>query len=266
MLHGTSDKWVLIGSSDEITDYYDSSSIKLIKEDSCIQVTFKRVYTTKGRKMLLDFGESQNFSNDDVIDIHHSLDSYNIYYDRRKQDWFLSMYVSKSGQVLKGGGSPDSYQEPVDIKPGTIEELRLNKLIKDYNIQINDNCDDNVYVWSDEKYTLYYIKSSVKIDNQFHIIQVKVKRVYTEKGIVNWLSDCGSLDKQHYVDISYTLLLYYFDYKDWKITITNSTHYFKSGDVLSDHKHPYKFVDIIPKSIGEGFINKLLTNYNIQSP
>jgi len=137
LFNKSSDEWVFIGSNDAITDYYDSSSVKIFKESSCIEVTIKRVYTTKGKKILFDSRKSEDVSYEDTMNIHHSLDSYNIYYDKRKKDWLMTMYVSKSGDILKGGGSImgyDSFPESVDIKPGTVDDMLLNKLLKDYNI------------------------------------------------------------------------------------------------------------------------------------
>ncbi len=137
----SSDKWVFIGSNDSITDYYDSTSVKIIKEEPCcITVTCKRVYTTKGKKMLFDYFGTKSVNKDWIKDVHHSLNSYNIYYKERKKQWLMTTYVSKSGEILEGAGSIMGYDYPRPVPepiiPGTVDDLILNQLIKDYKINI----------------------------------------------------------------------------------------------------------------------------------
>jgi len=137
LFNKSGDKWVFIGSNDCITDYYDSESVKIYKEEPCcITLTCKRVYTAKGKKMLFDYFGKKNVNIDGIINVHHSLNSYNIYYKERTKQWLMTTYVSKSGEILEGGGSimgceyPPPRPEP--IIPGTVDDLILNKLIKDY--------------------------------------------------------------------------------------------------------------------------------------
>jgi hypothetical protein len=136
LFNKSSDKWVFIGSNDSIKDYCDSSSVKIFKESSCIEVTINRVSTTKEKQILFESRQSDYISFDETMNMHHSLDSYNLYYDKRQKDWLIKMYIPKSGDILRGGeriiGSY-SFPESVDIKPVTVDVLLLNKLLKDYH-------------------------------------------------------------------------------------------------------------------------------------
>ncbi len=150
----SSNEWVYIGSDGYITDYYNRTSIKLLKEQSLIQVDCQRVYTKKGKKILCDSWETLNLSNEEKNDIDHSYNGYMFDYINKKVSLLSITYVSRSDQVLGGWIfqtdeiKPGALDEKVlnkyvynpsgfnmDIKPGTIYETIFNKLIKDYNIQ-----------------------------------------------------------------------------------------------------------------------------------
>jgi hypothetical protein len=135
----SSDKWIFIGSNDYIADYYDPGTVKIYKDEPyCITVTCKRVYTTKGKQMLFNHFEKNNLNKDATRDIHHSLNSYNIYYKEKTKQLLMLTYVSNSGEILEGGGSimgcdyPPPRPEP--IIPGTVDDLILKRLTKDYEI------------------------------------------------------------------------------------------------------------------------------------
>jgi hypothetical protein len=128
----SSNKWVFIGSNDFYTDYYDSTSVEI--NSLFFTVTCNRVYTNKAKKRLSDYRETLNISNDMIPDIHHSLYSYDFDYKGRKNILLMAMHVSKSGAVL-GDWILTSLHEMDDIKPGTADDLILNKILKDYNIQ-----------------------------------------------------------------------------------------------------------------------------------
>lgn len=130
LFNKSSDKWVFIGSNDCITGYYDSTSVKMFKESCCVEVTCKRVYTTKGKKMLFDYFETKKVSKDSITDVRHSLNSYNIYYKKRIKQRLMTTYVSKSGEILEGSGSImgyDSPPTPEPIIPGTVDDLNINQ-------------------------------------------------------------------------------------------------------------------------------------------
>jgi hypothetical protein len=52
-LNGCCDDWVRVGINHNFSVYYNKSSVKIDKEKKTIEVWEKRVYTEKGRKILL---------------------------------------------------------------------------------------------------------------------------------------------------------------------------------------------------------------------
>jgi len=130
-------RWVLIGSNDFITDYYDSTLVKVYKDNPpCITVMVKRIHTNNGKEILFANLNTHNINTDELIDIHHSISGYNIYLRQMKKEWLATTYVSKSGKILKGGSSIMDNYLPfglVDIKAGTVDELKLNKILHDNN-------------------------------------------------------------------------------------------------------------------------------------
>jgi hypothetical protein len=129
-------------------------------------------------------------------------------------------------------------------------------------------CDDDwVYVDrvdSNEYFSLYYRKSSVKVNKQDKILKVWVKRVYTEKGRIDYLKNFTGIKNQKQLDMNHTLILYLLDYNDWKSIVTHKTVYSKSGKVLDDGGDKINWNDIQPNSVGDILFNKILKDYNIQ--
>lgn len=256
LFNKSSDKWVFIGSNDCIADYYDPTSVKIDKEYYSIKVTCKRVYTTKGKKILFEFREPQGLSNNDINYIDHSLNSYILDYNEMTKTLLMLRYVSKSGKILEVVDyivDSDSNPEPTDIKPGTVDDMILNKILKEYNIHI----DDWVHVFSDENCSWYYKSSSVEIDNQSKIIKVCVDSVYTKDGKVKIFGDINT-------DIEYTLIYYIIDYNNNKSCITHATLYSKSGNKIEDGAAQPNWKDIKPYDYDDVLLNKLINDYNIQ--
>jgi len=133
LFNKSSGKWVLIGSNDSITDYYDPASVNIVDYLSCFEVNCIRVYTTKGKQILFEDLRALNISKDAINDIHHSINSYIIYYERMKKVQVMTLFVSESGQLLLKVGS-DSPPQETDITPGTVDDMILKKLLKDYSI------------------------------------------------------------------------------------------------------------------------------------
>lgn len=154
LFNKSSDKWVYILRNDYITDYYDSKSVYIIKEISHIHVWCKRIYTTKGNNLLISQWETQNIRNDKPTDFNFSMNQYIFNYDKMTIQNCRIMYF-KNGQSLDNIVYPPIYEEWEDIKPGTINDIILTKLLKDYNIQINWDCDDWMEVTINEYFTLY---------------------------------------------------------------------------------------------------------------
>jgi len=125
-------------------------------------------------------------------------------------------------------------------------------------------CEDWVYVGSNENYTQYYKSSSVTIDKQNKTIKVLEKKVYTDKGRINWLNNQDSIEKNKYNDIQHILGLIFLDYNKWKYTVTHITGYSKSGVGLFSEEYPPEWINIISVSIGDIFLHKILKDYKIQ--
>jgi len=122
-----------------------------------------------------------------------------------------------------------------------------------------------VFAGSNEDYTDYYNPSSIKIDKQNNIIKVWAKLIYTPKGKNDLLNRRKELNlsNEKYMYLNYSLILYYFNYKEWKFSSNHVTVYSKSGGILGDGEFPYKWKDIPPDSVAEEMLNKILNEYNI---
>ncbi len=125
-------------------------------------------------------------------------------------------------------------------------------------------CDDWVYIESKENFTSYYKSSSIKIDTSNKVITILVKHVYTEKGKIAFLNHHKGIKNQNYIEINHSLFLVLLDYNGWRRCVTEIIDYSKSGNVLSDSKYPPKWIDIIPGSVDNLLLNKLLQDHNIQ--
>ena len=131
--------------------------------------------------------------------------------------------------------------------------------------------DDWVYIGSYNYYTQYYSKSSVTIDEQNNTINVLVKSVAERKDLI-YLKNILSIKELDYIQTNQQLKWYVLDYKEWQSTIIRITDYSKSGNALLDTKgtpkwlhkiFPVKWDDIIPDSIVDFLLNKLIQDYNI---
>jgi hypothetical protein len=133
-------------------------------------------------------------------------------------------------------------------------------------LTLNGSCDDWVLIGSNKNFTLYYNSSSVKIDDKNHLIKVLGKRVLTKNGKIEFFNDFNkdNIKEQEFIDLSYSVGLYLLNYKQRKFSFNDITAYSKSGDVLYMDNSILKWEDIIPDSLGEILINKLIKDYNIQ--
>lgn len=131
--------------------------------------------------------------------------------------------------------------------------------------------DDWVYIGSYNYHTQYYSKSSVTIDEQKNTINVLVKSVAERKDLI-YLKNILSIKEIDYIQINQQLKWYALNYEKWQSTIIRITDYSKSGKALLDTKgppewlhkiFPVKWDDIIPDSIVDFLLNKLLHDYNI---
>jgi hypothetical protein len=135
-------------------------------------------------------------------------------------------------------------------------------LFSPITLTLNGYCDDWVLVGINENYSVYYHKSSVKIDKEEKIIQVTMKRIYTEKGKTAF--NKANIDKQIYDKINYVLILYLFNYHESTYNVNNIAYYTKSGEALFNHKYQLIWDKIIPNSENNLFFKKVLQDFNIQ--
>lgn len=252
---GCCDEWVKVEGNDNYTMYYQKSTVKIDEQTKIIKVWGKFVFTEKGK--LIFIKDSDSIDKQKLIDMNHVLTFILFNYNDWKSSTNNITIYSKSGNVLDNSERPLKWR---DIIPNSPIEPLFKQVLHDYNIKRNDW----VYIFSNNDYTTYYNKSSIKIDKQSKIIKVWVKNVFTEKGKVEFLKNRSSIDKQKYNDIGYSLLAFLINYNDWKFTITHITHYSKSDNVLFDSEEKHNLMYIIPDSFGEKLINQILKDYNIQ--
>jgi hypothetical protein len=120
----------------------------------------------------------------------------------------------------------------------------------------NGYCDEWVLVGKDIKVLFYYNKTNIQIDTKSDQIKVWIKLMWTKKGLkeLNPIED----------EMSKTLCLYYFNYKQWKQYLNRRINYSKSGIIIDDIPYKTNWEDILPDSIGNIITNKILKDYNIQ--
>ena len=129
----------------------------------------------------------------------------------------------------------------------------------------NGYCDDWVYVSSNEKYTKYYNASSVKIDKKNATIKVWMKRVYTEKGKIDFLKHFDDIKKQKYIDIDYKLGLYEINYLTSEYRLIHIIYYSKLNNVLYDGQPVSEWHLIKRDSSVHKVKEKIMHDYHILS-
>ena len=122
--------WVYVGTNENYTQYYKSSSVTIDKQNKTIKVWEKKVYTAKGRIDWLnsqDSLEKNNYNDIQYISALLIFDYNNLKYTVNK----ITGY-SKAGVELFS----EQYQiEWINIITVSIGAILLNKVLKDYNIQ-----------------------------------------------------------------------------------------------------------------------------------
>ena len=130
---------------------------------------------------------------------------------------------------------------------------------------LNGYCDDKwVLAARNDNNVIYYDSDSVKIDKQKKIINVSTKWTFTDKGKIGFSANIKDDDKLKSKDIDYSIILYTFNYKEWKCNITNITEYTKSGKKLYSNKSTHEWKKIAPNSIIGLLLNKIIQQYNIE--
>ena len=129
--HAYCDDWLLIGKNKNYTLYYNSSSVIIDNKNHVIKVMGKRVLTKKGKIEFFDDFNKDNVKEQEYIDLSYSIGLYLLDYQQRKYCFNDITAYSKSGDVLYKDSSILKWE---DITPESLNEILINKLIKDYNI------------------------------------------------------------------------------------------------------------------------------------
>ncbi len=126
-------------------------------------------------------------------------------------------------------------------------------------------CNDKwVNAASNDNNVIYYNPASVKIDKQKKIINVSTKWTFTEKGKIGFSKNIKDNDHKNIKDIDHSIILYIFNYKEWKCNISKITEYNKSGKKLYGDESEHEWKKIPHNSIIDSLLNKLLQEYNIK--
>jgi len=174
---------------------------------------------------------------------------------------FLIRRIIINWSALWAGGNMSILR---GLKFKTLFFLVLVCLISLINFPSNGYGDDWVLIKKDDNSSKYYNSSSIKIDEESQIIKVWVKKMYSEKGRINYLKDLGSIKQSYYKDIKTDLYLLLLNYKDWKFSQTFLKRYSKSNKELFDNEYPIKWYDIEKDSEVDFLTNKILKDYKIK--
>jgi hypothetical protein len=123
------DAWVNVGGYKNFIQYYDSSSVNIDKESHVITVSVKDILTEKGINDFLS-----KVSDADKVkyhDIKYIIDLYQYNFKEHKYSITKITYYSKSDNILFDKEYPIEWDK---IKPDSVGEKCLNKIIKDYKI------------------------------------------------------------------------------------------------------------------------------------
>ncbi len=126
--------------------------------------------------------------------------------------------------------------------------------------------DDWVYVGTHDYFSYYYNNANIKINRNSKLIDVWVKKKYTEKGIQRYINNRKDkeLNINNYQNLSYTLNLFLFNYGKLKYDISTSVDYSISDAVLDSYSIPIIWRNVVPESIGDVILNKIIEDHNIQ--
>jgi len=128
------DDWVYTDSDVFETQYYNPNSINIDKPNKIINVLIKIVYTNMGKNRLLRLlqtSKAQKVKVNKYLDLKYSIILYSIDYKNWKYGFTELTFYSNAGVLDK----ENSKIEWMDIKPNTMMELLVYKILKDNNIQ-----------------------------------------------------------------------------------------------------------------------------------
>jgi hypothetical protein len=198
------DDWVYVVSSKNLTKYYNSSSVKIDKQQNTIEVLIKNVYTETGKNKLL--GEFDSIKRQKYIDINHdtALTILN-YKDWKFTTTHLSFY-SKSGKKLIEG---ISNLRNKDIIPNSLDDILFNKLLKDFNIQRS--------FYSQDKPSEEVIKDfiiSKEFQDRSNLSNIKWDKFKITKEIFSKNKGTGGENMSYCIEVDFKIsFVYRFGYK-----------------------------------------------------
>lgn len=129
--YSDSDDWIKIGGNKHLTSYYKSSSVKIDNQNKTIEVWVKTVYTFMGK---IDFlRKVDSIDKHKYNDINNDLVIYLLDFNGRKEYINQITFYSTSDNVIDSIKYPPEWINIIDNS--SIDTL-LNKIIKDYNLQI----------------------------------------------------------------------------------------------------------------------------------
>lgn len=124
------DDWVMIGSNEDFTKYYNPFSVKMDNQKNTIEVLVKHIFTDKGKTDFLK--KFSSIKKQKYIDIHHTVVLYVLDYKIYKYSINKTIYYSKSDNVIL---YYRDYLDWDDIIPESLDDFMFDKLLQDYNIE-----------------------------------------------------------------------------------------------------------------------------------
>lgn len=121
--------------------------------------------------------------------------------------------------------------------------------------------DDWVFVTANEEGSWYYKSNSMYIDDQSHSVTGWVKFIYTDQGKQAFLKTHKD-DK--YRDIVRSLYMIEIDYQKLEFKEIRVVYYSNSDNIIGSEELPIKIDGLIPKSVGDKLLVKILKGYNIK--
>jgi hypothetical protein len=132
-------------------------------------------------------------------------------------------------------------------------------------LPLDGYCNDKwVRAAHNDNNVIYYNPASVKIDKQKKIINVSTKWIFTNKGKIGFSKNIKDIDNKKLKDIDHSIILYSFNYKEWKCNIIKITEYNKSGKDIYSDESTHEWRDIPSPGVIDLLLNKILKNYNIK--
>ncbi len=121
--------------------------------------------------------------------------------------------------------------------------------------------DDWVFITSNDDGNWYYKSNLININNQTNIIKVLVKNIYTDKGKQQFIERHNN-DK--YKDINRSISMVSINYQKMTYQLNRVVYYSESDNIIGSDELSVKNDDLIPHSVGDKLIMKVLEDYNIR--